>query len=443
VKNSVLTDTLGRFQFSGIDSGGYVVNAGLPLVWIRTVPPDTSYKITLGYGDSVGGLLFGNYFPWNSVSGIVYDDQNENGILDPGEPGLANWKILFQGGVADSAMTDGNGVFVFPRLTLGTMTFASVAQPGWEQINPQLGGGYTTIMSTYDQHLSGRNFSIHRIPTRVKIPLFVKDNTVFAYRYIWWGVRSHATDGIWGADSLATNIDFAEGEFDLPPRTFGLFDARFETPPSAAGQFGYGSWTDMRALVSTAQVDTYRVTFNPGYFYGGDYPMTLQWTRALVESSYSGPVIIKDIYGNSVNMKAADYLVVSDTGVKYLTIIASSPRLPVVGVHEDQPSMPREFALEQNYPNPFNPSTVIRYELPERQNRISPSMGRGAVGFSYHVTLTVYNTLGQKVATLVDGLEEAGYKSMKWDASSLPSGVYIYRLTAGAYQASRKLLLIK
>ena len=89
--------------------------------------------------------------------------------------------------------------------------------------------------------------------------------------------------------------------------------------------------------------------------------------------------------------------------------------------------VPLEFALAQNYPNPFNPSTTIRYGLPERS----------------HVTLTVFNSLGQQVATLVEGEREAGHHDVVFDASHLASGVYLYRLVAGEFVQTRKLLLMK
>jgi len=89
--------------------------------------------------------------------------------------------------------------------------------------------------------------------------------------------------------------------------------------------------------------------------------------------------------------------------------------------------VPLAFALDQNYPNPFNPSTTIRYALPERS----------------HVTLTVFNALGQQVATLVEGEKEAGYHEVKFDASQLPSGFYLYRLRAGNHVEVRKALLMK
>jgi hypothetical protein len=89
--------------------------------------------------------------------------------------------------------------------------------------------------------------------------------------------------------------------------------------------------------------------------------------------------------------------------------------------------IPRRFALEQNYPNPFNPTTAISYQLP---------------AFS-RVVLKVYNVLGREVATLVNEKEEAGKHSVTWNASSIPSGVYFYRLQAGAYSETKKLVLLK
>jgi hypothetical protein len=83
--------------------------------------------------------------------------------------------------------------------------------------------------------------------------------------------------------------------------------------------------------------------------------------------------------------------------------------------------------LEQNYPNPFNPSTTIRYALPHRSQ----------------VTLTVFNTLGQQVATLVAGEVDAGFHEVTFDASGLASGVYFYRLHAGGYTQIRKMLLVR
>jgi hypothetical protein len=97
----------------------------------------------------------------------------------------------------------------------------------------------------------------------------------------------------------------------------------------------------------------------------------------------------------------------------------------VTGVGESV--APSEFALNQNYPNPFNPSATIEFALPQ----------------AVFVTLKVYNVLGEEVATLVDGVEETGYRSIEFDASTLASGVYIYRLTAGSFVKTMKMILVR
>jgi hypothetical protein len=101
----------------------------------------------------------------------------------------------------------------------------------------------------------------------------------------------------------------------------------------------------------------------------------------------------------------------------------------VVGVHVNPVTagMPKSFLLSQNYPNPFNPITLINYALPK----------------DCYVKLTVYSILGQKVATLVDGEQKAGNKTASWDASSFSSGIYFYRLKAGDFVQTRKMVLIR
>ena len=90
------------------------------------------------------------------------------------------------------------------------------------------------------------------------------------------------------------------------------------------------------------------------------------------------------------------------------------------------------FALSQNYPNPFNPTTQIDFQLP------SPC----------HVTLDVYNLVGQRVSRILDGFQEAGFQSAVWNGTDdagnrVSSGVYFYRLQAGDFTASKKMVLLK
>lgn len=106
----------------------------------------------------------------------------------------------------------------------------------------------------------------------------------------------------------------------------------------------------------------------------------------------------------------------------------------ITDVRKEDETIPTEFKLEQNYPNPFNPSTIIKFGVPERSN----------------VVLKIYDILGGEVTTLVNEELEAGWYKRSFNASSLASGIYIYRIQAGSISGQRsgvvftkKMILIK
>jgi hypothetical protein len=94
---------------------------------------------------------------------------------------------------------------------------------------------------------------------------------------------------------------------------------------------------------------------------------------------------------------------------------------------EVEGELPKSFELSQNFPNPFNPRTTFKYALPK----------------DAHVVLRVYDVLGREVALLVNERQTAGYKSVEFNASSLGSGLYCYKLTAGSFTAVKKMLLVR
>ena len=96
-------------------------------------------------------------------------------------------------------------------------------------------------------------------------------------------------------------------------------------------------------------------------------------------------------------------------------------------IEESSFEIPVSYSLSQNYPNPFNPTTTIEYSIPEMNN----------------VQITIYNVLGQEIATLVNEVQPPGSYKVVWDASNVASGIYLYRITYEHNSLSKKMLLIK
>lgn len=183
--------------------------------------------------------------------------------------------------------------------------------------------------------------------------------------------------------------------YDLPPLPpSGAFDARIVT---ASG----GSMV----LVHPKHSAEFDVSIQ-----ADAYPITVSWN--MHDASYelaAGGATRKAMTGEGI-------LKIDGSEVHRLHIkLANSIKLPT------------EYALGQNYPNPFNPVTIINYDLPADSR----------------VSLKVFNLVGQQVATLVDENQQAGYKSVEWNAGKAPSGVYFYRLQAGNFTSVRKLMILK
>jgi hypothetical protein len=100
---------------------------------------------------------------------------------------------------------------------------------------------------------------------------------------------------------------------------------------------------------------------------------------------------------------------------------------PDASLAVEGPSVPGGYLLSQNYPNPFNPNTVIRFQVPGASE----------------VSLRVYDVLGREVAVLLNEEKKPGVYSVMWNATKIPSGMYLYRLQAGEYVATKKLILLR
>jgi hypothetical protein len=181
--------------------------------------------------------------------------------------------------------------------------------------------------------------------------------------------------------------------------------------------FPGGDISYVRQIETSGKVES--LTSHPdGFLYASDFN---RFFKISVTDAYIG--YLADYF---VDIEGMDYFLspnlvtVTGTSLLFETIIPTS-------VSQDLNTVPTEYSLAQNYPNPFNPSTVINYSIPEN-------------GF---VNLAVYNLLGEKVATLVNKEVAAGTYSYEFDASNLPSGIYIYQITANNYTSSQKMMLMK
>ncbi|MBL0062822.1 MAG: T9SS type A sorting domain-containing protein [bacterium] len=114
----------------------------------------------------------------------------------------------------------------------------------------------------------------------------------------------------------------------------------------------------------------------------------------------------------------------SNAGSVFSSIARVSSLTPAREIHS---AIPTTFALHPNFPNPFNPSTEISFDMP----------------YGAPATLKVYDILGREVATLADGILEAGTHRVTFDGTGLASGVYIYRLESNNFAQSRKMVLMK
>ena len=136
-------------------------------------------------------------------------------------------------------------------------------------------------------------------------------------------------------------------------------------------------------------------------------------------------IVSADFDGDGDQDLAVGFLSPANSISVLLNLTIISP----VGVNEREglSSVPEIYSLSQNYPNPFNPVSTIRYEVPK----------------SGDVSLIVYDILGREVTRLVDSYLEPGSHQVRWNASDFASGIYFYRLQAGDFVQTRKMVLLK
>lgn len=161
----------------------------------------------------------------------------------------------------------------------------------------------------------------------------------------------------------------------------------------------------------------------------------LSFSSYLFAQSYN---MENSVFGNgAVKVSNSGYTMVGTLGQPVIGVVSNSSNVGYlgywyslsiyVGIEDTDELLPRKFELFQNYPNPFNPVTKIKYAIPH----------------SAQVRLEIYNVLGQRISTLVNEDKAPGFYTVDFDASSLASGFYIYRLLANDFHAVKKMIVTK
>jgi hypothetical protein len=234
----------------------------------------------------------------------------------------------------------------------------------------------------------------------------------------------------------------------------GHSDSTWGFPIQPFGGGGYDGFITKLATALPIQLGTFSATI------ASVNAVTLTWTtvtetnnygfyverRAPGEQNFVGlPSSFVPGHGTTLQPQQYSYLDVSVTAGQWSyrlkqidldgTVHYTDPVQVEVLTDVKEKSLPTKFALEQNYPNPFNPTTIVSYQLPVPSGAEGPAVSE--------VKLVVYDLLGREVAVLVNERQAPGSYSVRFNASGLASGVYLYSLTAGSFTQTKTLMLLK
>jgi len=384
----------------------------------------------------------GASFPATTVSGTVLS--GTSGVPTAGAFVALSINSLQQGDpqFVAGAIADAGGNFVIPHVpndTLYPLAAKDVTLDG--NIDPSTGDvvGMANQVVVNGSNLIGVTITFaSTLPYRFKdaVDSLNAHKSGFPAGVTLRAVSSSSTDSTGGASQW--EFDYAgatwQTSFMFRLQTFGA-----QTQPMDSSQYNWVKMCDpIVTLPATAVVDSFlaRAERAGGYAYR---PKPISW------NGFDVRVVVGNLtwqgFGDMVPDTSRNYLGVTywygtqgqnnsttTKQMRFLGDYTSGNILGTTGISAPpNTGVPGTYALGQNYPNPFNPSTSVEFSLPAAS----------------HVRLAVYNMLGQEVATIVNGPMVAGTHMVRFDASHLSSGVYLYRLTAGSFSKTLKMVLLK
>ena len=458
--NSLAVDSSGNVYVTGISMGsgtGYdyatiKYNANGIQQWVQRYNgpgngDDYAYSITvegLGNvyvtGSSMGSGTGNDYATIKyNTDGIQQWIQRYNGLVN-GDDGANSIAVAGSGNVYITGWSAGNGT----SYDYTTIKYSATGVQQWVQrydgpVNGDDVVSSLTIDGSENVYLTGSSYGSGTGKDYATIKYNASGVQQWVQRYNGTGngsdyAKSIAVDG--SGNVYVTGYSSGNGT--------GNDYATIKYNASGVQQWvqrynGTGNGNDVAySLVVEVLGNVYVTGSSLGSVTGNDYA-TIKYNASGVQQwiqTYNGPGDSTDYsftiaVDGSGNVYVAGQSCGVGAGYDYATIKYSQN----IGIKRISSEVPEKYALYQNYPNPFNPSTKIKFQIP-----LSPLSERGAGGF---ITLKIYDLLGREVATLVNEHIKSGIYEVTWDASAYSSGVYFYKIEAGSYIQTKKMMLLK
>ncbi len=303
-------------------------------------------------------------------------------------------------------------------------------------------------LDIYAQHVAGDGTLTHT-PSQVDLAspddgAIVTTDTLS----IVWQPSLPFVERYWleGATDSLFAVPFVDSLITDTVRTIGFLehDQRYWWRVRARNSYGWGQFSEVRNFFVYQEIPAAPALLDPpDGAIGIPTTPTLVWNSSVGSENYLLQVSDTSDFSTLVvdeeNIDSTSYPVELGNNLTYYWRVSATNDLGTSDWSEvwsfttlatsvdDQATIPTEFSLNQNYPNPFNPSTTIKYGLPQKA----------------HVKLEIFNILGQSVAVLADDEEEPGYDSVNFESSRLASGLYLYRIRAGDFVETKKLIVLR
>lgn len=436
LNDSTYTDSQGVYLFDSLPIGNYIISVEIQSGWKQTQPLG-SYSLNLLHRGDTSGLNFGaihvsdsgySYTAgWNLLS-LPYKvvTHDKNAIYTA----VSSDIFIYQGSYAPLDTVPEKIGYWLKFNSPGSTTINGIQRlhdtidviPGWNMIGaPSKPLSIDSIIQIPDELIVSNYFEYDNGYSPVQL--------IAPYKGYWIKAKSkgklifntltNAGKISFGEKTIGTLLPFSkisvEDQFGSRGELYFSFDGRFldnidlfelpPIPPSGAFDVRYsnnysleiaepGNIKECGIIVSSAK-----------------YPLTFKWDK---NDSFTSTSLI--VNGEEIKMNEQGEIQIENEQIDIRL------KLNKVAMTEQ----PLKFALYQNYPNPFNPKTTIHYDVPKES----------------HVTLKVYNMLGQEVAALVNDVKMAGRHRVEFDVNNLASGIYYYRLTSGLIIDVKKMIIL-